>query len=199
MLQYELKMWYRTGLRIGNVEVLDFWDSWFKCQPRCQLSWGSVRFSSVCTGKCQASIGLQALIRNSEIPKICKDWKIWPTALTMQVGGVSCDIAPTDHIRLCCSLIFYSEKTKRKHLSLSIAKKVKSLRKLDRGCLWSVLYMMWQRSPYYRITFLKSEKFWVPKHIWPLEFRIRDCGLRIHRDLFLADQHLPLILPQGSE
>jgi hypothetical protein len=27
------------------------------------------------------------------------------------------------------------------------------------------------------ITFLKSEKFWIPEHIWPQEFRIRDCGL----------------------
>jgi hypothetical protein len=26
------------------------------------------------------------------------------------------------------------------------------------------------------ITFLKSEKLWIPKHIWPQEFRARDCG-----------------------
>jgi hypothetical protein len=43
----------------------------------------------------------------------------------------------------------------------------------------------------HHITFLTSEKFWIPKHIWPQTFWIRHCGPEyILRPLFNTNQPL---------
>jgi hypothetical protein len=133
MLQYEIKMWYRTGWRIGDVGVLDFWGAWFKCRPTCQLSWGSVRFSSLCTGKCQDSTGLQALIGNSEIPKSSEDRKFWPTALMMQECDVSVMSSLLPVTSVSAARWFFTVRRRKAALVIINSAEVESLRKLGHG------------------------------------------------------------------
>jgi hypothetical protein len=82
---------------------------------------------------------------------------------------------------------FYGEKTKRKHLSLSIAQKVESLRKLGHGLSVKCLTEEYGVTtttilPYY---ISKIRKILNSETHLALKFRIRDCE--------------PLILSQGSE
>jgi hypothetical protein len=107
MLKFELQMWYRTGWRIGNIAVLEFWGAWFECRPRYQLSWGSVRFSSVCPGKCQDSTGLQPPPPPSAILKFRKALKT-----------VSFDAR---HSRCRCVASILCHRSYRSHPSLLLA------------------------------------------------------------------------------
>jgi hypothetical protein len=111
------------------------------------------------------------------IPKSEKLWKpkVWTDAIhNADVKRQSCHSAPTIHEHIWCPLIFFLF-----YLSAFVTLGLIALWKCQKQLKIPLLGNKKEEKKLYLlvpITFLKSEKFWISKHVWLKEIWVRNCG-----------------------